>query len=307
MSEEEKIELSPEDGKAESLKEFLVEPKVENENISREQTEIVNHTSDPPVEEAVSKSQTENMETHAHELHKAPGNGWKHYAGEFLMLFFAVFCGFLAENLREHIIEVSIEHEYVKSFYEDLTVDEKDLQTTINYLDGQVRISDSLSMLMGNVSTTQKANLIYMYLRSITRSNVFNVNDRTIVQLRNAGGMRLIRNKAISDSMVAYYKEVDNLKFLFDESLTIKRSLREKYEPLLQATDFSEVVDNDNAVINPSNALHLRSTDPGIINTCLLEIDDIKGLSEGTAKRIESLKVRATGIRKYIEGEYHLQ
>ena len=35
------------------------------------------------------------METHAHHLHKAPEKNFWHYFYEFLMLFFAVFCGFL--------------------------------------------------------------------------------------------------------------------------------------------------------------------------------------------------------------------
>lgn len=48
--------------------------------------------------EAINPNQeTEYMETHANHLHKTPGHGWKHYVFEFLMLFFAVFCGFLAE------------------------------------------------------------------------------------------------------------------------------------------------------------------------------------------------------------------
>ena len=50
-------------------------------------------------------TQPEIMETHAHHLHKSPGHGWKHYLFEFLMLFLAVFAGFLAENKREHIVE----------------------------------------------------------------------------------------------------------------------------------------------------------------------------------------------------------
>ncbi|MCX6221180.1 MAG: hypothetical protein NTZ69_09330 [Bacteroidia bacterium] len=37
------------------------------------------------------KHQTENMETHAHHLHKVPGNKFWHYFYEFLMLFLAVF------------------------------------------------------------------------------------------------------------------------------------------------------------------------------------------------------------------------
>lgn len=250
------------------------------------------------------------MEVH-HHPHIDPDNyrekGFKEYLLEFVMIFLAVTLGFFAEQIREGFAQRSEEREYVKSFYEDLTADEKDLQSTVNHLNEEALIADSLSVLMNNMNTTQPANLIYLYSRSLTRSIIFSVNDRTIVQLRNAGGMRLIRNKAVSDSMIAYYKEVDNLKFLFDESLTIKRLLREKYEPLLKSADFSEVIDSDNSVINPSNVLHLRSADPGIINTCLLEINNIKGLSKGTAKRIEKLKDKAISIKKYIGKEYHLE
>jgi hypothetical protein len=47
------------------------------------------------------------MEVHHHSQIPAPethaqGSKWTHYFWEFLMLFLAVFCGFLAENIREH-------------------------------------------------------------------------------------------------------------------------------------------------------------------------------------------------------------
>ena len=247
------------------------------------------------------------MEVHHHPDLQHRKKNFKEYFLEFLMIFLAVTLGFIAENIREHVIEMTTEHEYVKSFYEDLTADESDLQKSVNYLDQQARIADSLSILMNNISTAQPANFIYIYLRSITRSPLFTVNDRTIIQLRNAGGMRLIRNKNVSDSMVAYYKEVDHLKFLFDESLTIKRSLREKCEPLLNATEFSEIIDSSNAVINPAVTLHLRSADADIINACLLEINTIKGLNKGTADRIQRLKDKATSIKEYVGKEYHLK
>ena len=55
----------------------IVTPIQENENID------VKHTLHPP-------------ETK---------NSWKSYAWEFLMLFLAVFCGFLAQNFLEHRLE----------------------------------------------------------------------------------------------------------------------------------------------------------------------------------------------------------
>ena len=68
-----------------------------------------------------------------------------------------------------------------------------------------------------------------MHLRGITRSYCSRLypNDRTIVQLRNAGGMRLIKNKSVSDSMVGYYRSADIIQFLTDEGLNNRRLLRE--------------------------------------------------------------------------------
>jgi hypothetical protein len=249
------------------------------------------------------------METHSQELHKAPGQGWKHYLFEFFMLFLAVFCGFLAENFREQIVDREREKQYVRSFYEDLSADENDLQRTINNLEHEVKIADSLFILLNNVYTTQPANQVYMYLRGMTRSGIVlvHVNDRTIVQLRNAGGMRLIRNKNVSDSIVEYYKEIDFLQFLFDESVSIRRSLREKFEPLLNAADFAKIVDNTNTIIDPADILHLRSADANTINSCLLKINNIRGLSIGTGKRIQALKDKAARIKKFINKEYQLE
>ncbi len=44
------------------------------------------------------------MEVHAHS--HTPRKKRTHYFWEFLVLFLAVFCGFLTENQREHYIEI---------------------------------------------------------------------------------------------------------------------------------------------------------------------------------------------------------
>ena len=65
------------------------------------------------------------MEVHAH-THPASGGTrkkWTHYFWEFLMLFLAVFCGFLAENQREHMIEHQREKQYMESLLSDLAAD----------------------------------------------------------------------------------------------------------------------------------------------------------------------------------------
>ena len=54
------------------------------------------------------------MEVH-HHAHTARKK-WTHYFWEFIMLFLAVFCGFLAENQREHMIENHRVKESMKQF-----------------------------------------------------------------------------------------------------------------------------------------------------------------------------------------------
>ena len=254
------------------------------------------------------------MEVHHHSHSSDPGNHrgrkkWSHYLWEFLMLFLAVTLGFLVENLREHYIENKREKQYIQSFYEDLTADEHDLEINIDYLRDQVKKADSLQMLMKNVTTKQPANHIYMFLREITRSSpgLLYPNDRTIVQLRNAGGMRLIKNKGVSDSMVGYYRTIGIIQFLSENALDNKKSLREKYIPLLNAEDFAKIVDSTSTIINSPDILYLRKADPDIINNCLIEVSRIKTLNSTMAIRIRSLKEKAGRIKDFIKHEYHLE
>ena len=252
-----------------------------------------------------SKSQTDSVEVQKHPHHVMHKKKWNEYLLEFFMLFLAVFLGFVAENIRENVLENHREKQYIHSFYEDLTADEYTLQTTIGNLNTQASMGDSLFELMKNVVTTTPANRIYIYLLSITRSSATNlyINDRTIVQLRNAGGMRLIQNKAISDSIVAYYKEIETIQFLYDELLGLKRGLREKYPGLLNAADYAKVQPKATEIDNPADILHLRTTDANVINDCLVRVHDISGLCRGLALRIGKLKHRVKTIKDFVTKE----
>ena len=68
------------------------------------------------------------MEIHARHSHEVPGKKWTHYLFEFLMLFLAVFCGFLAENQREHMVERRREKDYMINMLEDIKADTANLK-----------------------------------------------------------------------------------------------------------------------------------------------------------------------------------
>ncbi len=74
--------------------------------------------------ETINQNQdSENMEVHHHSHSSHGKKSWKSYFWEFLMLFLAVFCGFLAEYQLEHKIENDRGKQYTYSFYEDLLTD----------------------------------------------------------------------------------------------------------------------------------------------------------------------------------------
>jgi hypothetical protein len=54
------------------------------------------------------------MEVHKHPDHVTHKKNWKEYLLEFFMLFFAVFLGFVAQNIREHIVEKDRAKQYAQ-------------------------------------------------------------------------------------------------------------------------------------------------------------------------------------------------
>jgi len=65
------------------------------------------------------------MEVH-HPHHPTHKKKWAEHLLEFLMLFLAVFLGFIAENIREHSVEKERAKQYIHSFYKDLYHLQKD-------------------------------------------------------------------------------------------------------------------------------------------------------------------------------------
>jgi len=148
---------------------------------------------------------TENMEVHHHGHHEGKKN-WKSYFWEFLMLFLAVFCGFLAEYQLEHKIERDREKQYVESMIADMKDDANKIKKSISFGTTQVAAFDSLLQNIYHTPYTDSSlRMMYYLQRKYTSTrNPVAFNKRTISQLKNSGGLRLIRNKAASDSIIIY-------------------------------------------------------------------------------------------------------
>ena len=145
------------------------------------------------------------------EVHHHSGSSpkkWTHYLWEFLMLFLAVFCGFLAENQRERIVEHEREKEFIRSLADDLNSDIEQSNATLIKLQDTRTATDSIVMLLASPGIEQNSNQVYRLWSTHFGYADFFENDRTIQQLKSSGALRLIRKKNVSDSIMNYDRVV---------------------------------------------------------------------------------------------------
>jgi hypothetical protein len=149
-------------------------------------------------------SEIENMEVHKHPHHVTHKKKWGEYLLEFTMLFLAVFLGFLAENLREQTVEHHREKEYIQSLVEDLKSDTLQANEVLIKLNNRSIGIDSVIAALSSPEIIENSNNAYRLWSKNMGFADFISNDRTIQQLKNSGGLRLIRNKVVSDGIMKY-------------------------------------------------------------------------------------------------------
>lgn len=150
------------------------------------------------------------MEVHAHS-HTARKK-WTHYLWEFLMLFLAVFCGFMAENIREHRIEHKRANEYLKTLISDLKTDTSGIHYSITQNQLVQQELDTLGSLLDTIHTndTQQLQTVYRIFYDYGYGPyVVSFSNRTITQLKSSGAMRLIQSDSLSRFIDFYYTGVE--------------------------------------------------------------------------------------------------
>lgn len=209
------------------------------------------------------------METHANHLHHAPGKKFRHYFFEFFMLFLAVFCGFLAENYREHVIEHDKETQYMRSMLVDLKAD----TALVNDLLAEDMINqqkiDSLIHLLKRPDRDQFGSTIYYFARTTTSSGGgrFQLSDRTFEQMKSSGSLRLIHNTLIADSVTAYYSQQENLRQQAQIQITRMINYINQASKVFDGAVFQDMLQKHPFQFNrPEGNPQLTSNDPVVIN-----------------------------------------
>ena len=162
------------------------------------------------------------MEVHHHspdshrEGHKKK---WSSYLLEFLMLFLAVYLGFIAENLREHKVEKARAKEFSKSLVQDLENDIVDINWQIKLTHNYLSVADSLLEISKRRLEGRNAAAFSFYTRFVYWTGPVNWHRATFEQIKNSGSLRYFRNTILS-KLMKYDAAINDIQSEFDNHMT---------------------------------------------------------------------------------------
>src|SRR5687768_17075976 len=141
------------------------------------------------------------MEVHHHS--HTSRKKWTHYFWEFLMLFLAVFAGFLAEYQLEHKIERDRARKFLQSMLIDVRTNIINLDSVIIQDRNMIAHYDSLvNWLLADSSTIDRGafakNMGAVWIRG------FLVRKETYDQMKSSGSLRYIGNIEFLKQLMEY-------------------------------------------------------------------------------------------------------
>ncbi len=246
------------------------------------------------------------MEVHAHS-HTARKK-WTHYFWEFLMLFLAVFCGFLAENQREHMIEHQREKKFIRSLISDLSADTTRLGTIIDLRNQRLVMLDSFMILLNKPNAEAYGRTIYYFNSYATRGVAFRFTpaDGTMQQLKNGGNLRLIRKASVSDSIIAY--DVVNRGYVWggQDEEEIMDTYRNVAETVFDGLVLNSMRDENNNVSLLDYDPPFRKTEDAVFRLNY-RLHMLSIYNKTLRHQARSLKENAAQLIMQLKKEYHLK
>lgn len=247
------------------------------------------------------------MEVH-HHAHREGKKSWKSYFWEFLMLFLAVFCGFLAEYLLEHRIEKEREKQFISSIASDLKDDTLSITKHIESIKTGIVLFDSLSVLLETPGSAKKnGEAIYYTSRLGVRLSPLVNNNRTIDQLKNSGGFRLIKKQETSNRIMKYYSGFPELRMIEELFNRENMAFKEVASKVMSQSVYRDQINHDGSVARIQGDLSLLSYDGTVLNQLGFYAVQMNGSRTGMVNILQNLKQSAAELLDYLQKTYHLK
>jgi hypothetical protein len=252
------------------------------------------------------------MEVHHHTHHP---KRWKEYFWEFFMLFLAVFCGFMAEIQVEHYVEQQREKKYMLSLKNELVVD------TMKFAKSMAQVSEIhplLDSFYNNLKNLKEYNYslkgkwnVYINEKTVTYLPALT----TILQIKNSGNLRLIKNHELLREVILYEAMVLNRYAVIAQTVqNAKEKIYDFEDKYCSYDDFSISLSNDlkqtkYGIANPKLIYEMPviTKDAVVLNEFANLAVNYKGRLRGYVDQVNVVNEQAKKLIKLINEVYHIQ
>ena len=243
------------------------------------------------------------MEVHAH-AHTARKK-WTHYFWEFLMLFLAVFCGFLAENQREHYIENQRAKKFAASIIEDLQGDTAEIHLNKKTIESFFQSSDRVLSELKKPRSFQNDTILQINgVSGLFEFNYFDPQMGNYEQMKNSGSLRYFKHDLIK--MLTHYESDANRLLLVKNSYL--NFLNDIITPFINNTlntDFTDALKNKEPY--KGGSVFMKEPDRATINQWKNIIIMMRKRHGIEMTGIEVHEKRALELIEELRKTYHLK
>ena len=262
------------------------------------------------------------MEVH-HSHHSSHKKKWHEYVLEFLMLFFAVFLGFLVENFREHQVEIHRAKQHMHTMIGNLQFDttrfgnvwRSNLRTGKGLDSFRYQI---LEAIQGRVDGNKLYYFMWKYGRNL---NYAVTNASAMMQLKSSGMLRMVKDDSLVAKMAEYYERIyfglDNAR---ETAFKRRETALETYNTLFTFVGLDDLITHDTIyapggdpsrnvyiarLLNRNPPIQLLTVDKNLLQKLYTDVALLEMTLRAYVGRLRYSHAAATGLMAAIKKEYH--
>ncbi|MFT7606142.1 MAG: hypothetical protein ACI8VT_003741 [Saprospiraceae bacterium] len=133
--------------------------------------------------------------------------------GEIILVVIGILIALSINNWNQKKTERKVEQDYISSLIEDAKTDLSNFENIITLNETRGKNLDSLEYMCFDYNVKDKLDpeLTYRYMMNLRHPDFVTQTDRTLSQLKNSGGMRLIEDENIIDAIIKYGESFEKL------------------------------------------------------------------------------------------------
>jgi len=193
------------------------------------------------------------------------------------------------------------------SLYHDLETDTLNMSTVLKASQDDISNYDSFFAIFSSKQYLKETSGAYYFGRKLVTLRTFFPTDGTITQLESSGSLRLIRNRAVVDSIQSYKLALTSLRNIQDferEHFALARSLMGK---IFDANVFDTMIgDGTKPLQRPDKNYPLMPFTASELNDFHIPMSFIKRNKVNQINMYHNLKKKAADMMHLIREEYKM-